>query len=71
MKVYRAYQKELCYITCASKDGEDRINERLESGDSTLEQGYEVLKYKNHLHCKREAVRAKMMLHGQFPEESL
>lgn len=83
-KVYRAYQKEMCYITLPTKEAEDSVRQRIEQGLSSLrltqsptrnEDGHEVegkrwecllMKYDDHLHGRREAYRAKMMLHGRW-----
>ncbi len=33
VKVYRAYQKEICYITFLSKSAEEIIQKKIETGD--------------------------------------
>ena len=39
VKVYSAYQKQLCYITFFSKTAEEAVLKRIESGDVQLDSG--------------------------------
>lgn len=64
--MYRAYKKDLCYITFMQAEDEEKLTQLIDQGINGLG-GFKVQKYEDHRCSKQEAYRAKMMLHGRFP----
>jgi hypothetical protein len=66
VKIYRAFKKEIAYLTVVNGNDEAELTKKLEENKNliSLENGQSLVPYQNYMHDKKDAYRAKMKLHN-------